>query len=331
MAFDPSTYLGLRPLLDEARRVSILTHIHPDGDGAGSALALTHFLRQRGLDARFILSSHLPPSLEFLNQDGREILLTDDAACSPFVRGSDLIFTVDSSAVNRMGPVETDVRQSKATRICIDHHLTHDDFWQINLIDQNACASGEMVHDLIESMGGPIDLPIAEALYVAIITDTGNFRFPRTSGKIHRMVARFLDLGVKPHVVYHQVHERHSHAAVRLLAAALLRIQYTAGNRLAWVEITRPLLAECRAFDEDTSDIIIQMLAVDGVEIALLLRQEAEGVTKVSWRSRPHLDVHALAKAHGGGGHRNAAGAVLDEPLESCSPRLVAEARAVLD
>jgi phosphoesterase RecJ-like protein len=329
MPFHRREYQQLEPLLREARAAAVLTHIHPDGDGVGSGLALARYLSQRGLDARFIITHPLPLSLQFLAPDGEAILYAGQAQ-SEFIRSCDLIFTVDNSSVSRLGPTEDDVRASKAKRVCIDHHLVRNDFWQVNIIDEEASATGEMIYDCIEELGGEIDRDTAAGIYVAIWTDTGGFRFPKTSGRVHRLVARLLDLGVLPHQVYGELNERQTTASMRLLAEALLRVHFEDGHRLAWVKITRALVAKCQAESEDTSDIMIHLLAIDGVDIALLFREESDTQTKISLRSKVDYDVNALARANGGGGHRNAAGAVVEEPLEACARRLVDDALALL-
>ena len=135
---------------------------------------------------------------------------------------------------------------------------------------------------------------------------------------------------MRPEQIYQQVHERNSPAFVRLMAEALLRVRFAAGGRLAWVELPASLIEACEGRQEDTSEAINQMLAIEGVEIGLLFREIDGDRTKVSLRSKPQHDVNALAAANGGGGHRNAAGAVVDEPLESCARRLVGEASALL-
>lgn len=329
MAFDHSNYTQLEEHLGEARRVAVVTHINPDGDGVGAGIALSRFLVARDLDARMITSSKLPVSLQFLDVHHPTIPY-NAATCSAFLREADLIFTVDNSSVSRLGPLEADVRAAQGTKICIDHHLVRNDFWNINIIDENACATGEMIYDLIKTLGGEVDRAMAEALYVSIMTDTGRFRFPKTNGRIHRIAAEFLELGVLPHRVHHEVHERNSPAYIRLMGEALLKIQFTAGGRLCWVELPSTLIDACDAHEEDTSEVIGQMLSIDGVEIGLLFRGGPDGHTKISLRSRPEHDVNALARANGGGGHRNAAGAVVHEPLERCASRVVADAASML-
>ncbi|MFQ5669938.1 MAG: bifunctional oligoribonuclease/PAP phosphatase NrnA [Acidobacteriota bacterium] len=329
MALDPSDYRQLLGFLDTARTAAILTHIHPDADGVGSGLALCRFLLDRGLDARFIISHSLPSSLQFLAEETKAYPYTPDL--SPYIQSSDLVFTVDNSSVSRLGPIEADVKSARGRTICIDHHMVRNEFWDVNLIDEQACATGEMIHDLIKELGGEIERATAQALYVAIWADTGGFRFPRTSGRIHRLVADLLDLGVEAHTVYSHLHEHHSVASIRLLAESLLHVQYVAGGRLAWIKLPLPLLSRYGADGEDSNDILTHMLSIDGVEIALLFRETDKGSTKVSLRSKPQHDINALARANGGGGHRNASGAVVDEPLDECSRRLVAAAKSILD
>ena len=329
MAFDSSEYAQLEKHLARARRVAVVTHIHPDGDGVGSGIALSRFLTARGLDTRFITSSALSHSLRFLDPHHPTIPY-EAATCAAFLREADLIFTVDNSSVSRLGPLEADVRAASGTTICIDHHLVRNDFWKINIIDESACATGEMIYDLIKALDGVVDVEMAEAMYVSLVTDTGHFRFPKTDGRIHRMAAEFLEAGVSPHRVYREVYERNSPAFIRLMGEALLNVQFAAGGRLSWVELPGALIDACNAHDEDTAEVINQMLSIDGVEIGLLFRCARDGQTKISLRSKPQHDVNALAQANGGGGHRNAAGAVVNEPLESCASRVVAAALSIL-
>ena len=126
------------------------------------------------------------------------------------------------------------------------------------------------------------------------------------------------------------MHERNSPALIRLTGEALRDLKFTAGGRICWVELPSTLLDACDGHEEDTSEVISQMLSIDGVEIGLLFRGAPDGSTKISLRSKPEHDVNALARANGGGGHRNASGAVVQEPLESCASRVVADAVSTL-
>lgn len=329
MAFESSEYRKIRTHLDRARNAAVVTHLSPDGDGVGSGIALSRFLVSLGLDTRFIIDSGLPTGLQFLDVHHPTIPF-EPSTCSAFLREADLLFTVDNSSVSRLGDLEPDVRASRAMKICIDHHLVRNEFWNLNLIDEDACATGEMIYDLIRELDGTVDRETAEALYVAIATDTGRFRFPKTDGRIHRLAAEFLELGVRPEYIYQQVHERNSPAFIRLMGEALLQLRFTAGGRICWVELPASLIDACDAHNEDTSEVINHMLSVEGVEIGLLFRGSADGRTKISLRSKPGHDVNVLARANDGGGHRNAAGAVVEEPLEACARRVVADAVAML-
>jgi bifunctional oligoribonuclease and PAP phosphatase NrnA len=329
MPFDRNEYRRLEPLLGRARSAALLTHVNPDGDGVGSSLALARYLRGRGIDARFMTNRPIPAALRFLAPNG-DAIPWSDGGCEAFVRRADLVFTLDNSSVERLGPFEPAVRASSAPRICIDHHLVREPFWSLNLVDEEATATGEMVHDCIRALGGTLDLAMAEPLYVAIWTDTGGFRFSKTGGRIHRVVADLLDRGVKPNEVYHHLFEQNTPGYIRLLGTALAQARISADGRLAWVELPHGLFVECGAEDEDTSDIVNHLLSIAGVEIGLLFRGLADGSTKISLRSRSPHDVNLIAMAHGGGGHRNAAGAVVAKPVAESARLLVAEATAAL-
>ncbi len=305
---------------DEARaasgRIILATHVNADGDGLGSQAGLWHFLKHRGHDAHMINTDTVPERYGFI--DGVEsIAVYDQKRHRDMIRGAHLFIVLDNSSPERLGTLLPDVRESTAFRICIDHHVTVDPFWQLNCIDTDAAASGQLVYEAIKALGGAITAPIAIALYAAFVTDTGHFRFPKTTPHVHRIIAELMEAGaINPQRIYRAIYEGHSRALSRIVGHALSDAHYDYGGRFAWARLTRRQLEECGGFEEDTGDLVNMLLAVKGVEAAALFKEMPEGLTKVSLRSLGDVDVNLLASRFGGGGHRNASGVLMTAPLE---------------
>lgn len=319
----------LRPLLKTARTAALCTHIDPDGDGIGAEICLLGYLRELGIEARVINTEPLPARYRFLDPGGA-VEVYDGARHDAFLRGADLLFMLDNSAVTRLGPLEPGVRASRATTICIDHHDVLEPFWKINIIDRQACATGELVFQIIKALGGRLDRLSAQAAYVSMVTDTGYFRFSKTSPRCHEAAAEMLAAGVEPPLVYQEVFERNSQALVRLGGTALAGLRVEEGGRLAWISLTRDQIAACEAESEDTSDIINELLTIDGVRLAVLFKELSGDRTKLSFRSKGDLDVNRLAARFGGGGHTNAAGAVVKGALGGTIDRILGPCRELL-
>jgi phosphoesterase RecJ-like protein len=300
----------LRPLLDAARTAALTTHVSPDGDGIGAEICLHSYLVSRGIEARILNTEPLPPRYRFLDARGA-VEAFDPSRHDAFVRSADLIFMLDNSAVSRLGPLEEATRGSRATTICIDHHNVVEPFWNVNIVDPESSATGELVFQIIKALGGVPDLTAAQAAYVSLVTDTGYFRFNKTSPRAHLAAAEMIERGVSPPHVYEQVFERASAALVRLGGVALAGLRLEEEGRLAWITLSHRQVVECGAEQEDTSDIVNGLLTIDGVRIAALLKELPGGRVKLSFRSKGSLDVNRVAQGFGGGGHTNAAGAVV--------------------
>ncbi|HEV8701685.1 MAG TPA: bifunctional oligoribonuclease/PAP phosphatase NrnA [Candidatus Polarisedimenticolia bacterium] len=305
----------LKPLVDRARSAALTTHITPDGDGIGAEICLARYLKARGIEARIINTDPLAAKYRFLDPDGT-VEVFDAAKHDAFLRGADLIVMLDNSAVSRLGPLEPAVRASSATTVCIDHHNVVEPFWKVNVIDSDACATGELVFQIIKMLGGEVDPIGAQAAYTSLVTDTGYFRFSKTSPRCHEAAAEMLAAGVSPPAVYAEVYERNTPALLRLAGVALADLRQEEGGRMAWITLTREQVAHCQAQLEDTSDIVNDLLTIDGTRLAVLFKEIDGGRVKLSFRSKGPLDVNRLASRFGGGGHTNASGAIVPGTLE---------------
>jgi len=318
-----------RAALARSAKTLLTTHQSPDGDGLGSEMALASYLRTIGKSPLILNPDETPERYRFLDPSG-EIKVFDASTGPGLLRSCDLIVTLDNSSLHRLGPMEQAVREARVATLCIDHHSTTDPFWAINLIDETACATGEMIYDLIRELGGALDGRSAVALYTAILTDTGGFRFSKTSPRTHRITAVLLAAGVDPSSVYEQVYEQQPEGFIRLMGVALAGFRLEAEGRLGWIALTRRQMIECNAEQVDTSEIVNHLFAIRGVKVCLLFKELADGKVKISLRSKGSIDIHRVAVSHGGGGHQNASGAVVEGPLESAIPRIIADARALL-
>jgi nanoRNase/pAp phosphatase (c-di-AMP/oligoRNAs hydrolase) len=214
----------LKPLLEKARTVALCTHVNPDGDGIGAEICLHRYLRSTSVESKIINTEGLPLRYRFLDPDGA-VEVYDAQRHAEFLRSADLVFMLDNSSVTRLGALEAPVRASRATTVCIDHHDVVDPFWTINIVDEDASATGELVFQIIKALGGAIDMEGAQAAYVSLVTDTGYFRFSKTSPRSHEAAAEMLALGVRPPRVFQEVYERNSAALVKLGGVALTTLQ----------------------------------------------------------------------------------------------------------
>jgi phosphoesterase RecJ-like protein len=319
----------LKPLLAAKRHAALCTHVNPDGDGIGAEICLHRYLRSIQVESRILNTEALPPRYRFLDPSGSvEVYAADRHA--EFLRDADLIFMLDNSSVSRLGALEEAVRGSRATTVCIDHHDLVEPFWKVNIVDQEASATGELVFQIVRALGGEVDAEGAQAAYVSLVTDTGYFRFSKTSPRSHEAAAEMLALGVRPPLIYQEVYERNSEALVRLTGVALSTLRTEESGRLAWIRVTHEEVVRCGAGREDLSDVVNGLLAIDGVRIAVMLKDLGGGRIKLSFRSKESIDVNRIAARFGGGGHRNAAGAVIAGSLDEAIDGVLAPCREAL-
>lgn len=319
----------VKGLIASKQRFVLVTHINADGDGLGAQFALARFLRRHGKDVRVINNDPLPRQFAFLAK-GDEPEVFEPSRHGKALGEADVIVILDNSSANRLAALRDAVMQSRAVRVCIDHHPTPDTQWDVMVIDEAACATGEMIYRLIREVDGDVDPSEAQPIYVSIVTDTGNFRFSNTTPKVLLAAADLLSKGVNVPTVYQEIFERNALSFVKLLGTALASIRLEESGRLGYIVLTREMMKICGADGEDTSDIINGILTIDGTRLAILFKELEDGRTKVSLRSKGSLDVNRLASEFGGGGHRNASGIVMPVPLPRAVDTILPKARALM-
>lgn len=302
----------------------ITTHVNPDGDGIGSEVGLYRFLQDLNKSVRIVNSSCTPRKYQFLDPQ-QEIMLFDPAKpCLPLLN-AEVIFILDISRWERLGPMREAIQHHRALKICIDHHPICGDFADVNLVCEDACASGELVLDLLTFMEGTLTARIAEALYSAIITDTGVFRFPNTNERTLRAAARLLETGINASSIYEQIYERCTPQRVKLLGMAMFNLEYLHSGQLAWTVITQEMLRQMAVEPEEVEGFVDMARGIRNVLASLLFLELPDGTVKVSLRSKDDVDVNRFASRFGGGGHRHASGVLLNGPIDKAVDLIISQ------
>ena len=310
--------------LRQADKLLLTTHENPDGDALGSLLATHQILTLLGKDVlMFMAADEFPLPAEYRHMDFTGVLNDppDD------VSERTVVF-LDCGNIDRM-PVDF-LQQGDLHILNIDHHHDNTRFGTVNLVVPDASCTAEIVFRISKELGVEITPPIGEALYVALVTDTGRFMYENTTPEAHRMAAELIELGVDVHSVYRRLYEDLPFGRLQLLARALGRVSRHDDGALTVTYLTREDYEQTGSLETDSEGIVDHIRAVEGTAVAALVRDllsdERAGVRKVSLRSTDgRVDVSRIARGHGGGGHRQAAGFSTELPVEELVERLRVE------
>jgi phosphoesterase RecJ-like protein len=295
-------------------RFLVTTHENPDGDALGSMLAMALALEQLGKDAQTLLvgDAPIPGEYGFMKLEGLLRRVPPDA-------DQRILVAVDCANESRLGP-DPEVLQLSPTVLNIDHHHDNTRFGDVNVIDSSASSTGELLRDLFAELDVKLTPGIAEALYIAVVTDTGRFQYTNTTPKALRLAAELVEAGADLHRIFQGVYESVQFAKLKLLARALERAQVYEGGRLVVSYLLRDDFHEVGAAEPYSEGIIDYLRAVEGADMAALIREPPRStgpLRRVSLRaSHDELDVSAIARKSGGGGHRQAAGFSSDASIE---------------
>lgn len=247
-------------------------------------------------------------------------------------RGADpgLAFFFDSGNIERSGEGVKHIA-NHATIVNIDHHTSNSKFGDLNIIDPDASAVGQMVMQMLDQFGWPITPTIATNLYVALMTDTGGFRHENTTPQALRDASRFADLGAKPGEIATMVYKMRPVTTLKLSGLALATMRVELDGRLAWAKVTRAMLREAGAVMAESEGIIDSLNSIAGLDVTILFKEVKSDLTKISVRSRHNVDSAELCGQFGGGGHPRAAGAEIAKPLDEAITGVLAAAKEAIN
>ncbi len=299
-----------------ARGIVLCAHRHPDGDGIGSQMALFHALKDSGKRVFLHNRDGVPRMYRFIS--GTEHVSQGES----FTPDSevDLIICLDSANIERIG-MSPSFFEGR-TLLNIDHHMHNTRFGHHNLIAPEACATGEIIHELIERLKLPLSVEAAMAVFMAILTDTCSFRMSTANANVHKLAADLIEAGADPWRISTGVYESYSRARLDLLSLSLRTLQIRDGGRSAWLFVDHDMRRRTNTKYEDSEGFIEYARSLESVEIAVFISPETEREWKVSFRNKTVVDVSNLAARLGGGGHSYAAACILRGTLEEVRQRV---------
>lgn len=299
---------GCRRVCDELRRhqhIALTSHVRPDGDSLGSALALAWALQALGKDARVVMRDRAPVPLdEFPGVDEIEV-----AATVPETTEAVVVLECGDLARTGLDGLE------RYHIVNVDHHPGNTGFGAVQWFDGSAAACGELVFEIITELGVPLTPDMATQLLVAIVTDTGSYRYAGVSPRTFTISARLLEAGADPVAVARKLYDGNTLGRLRLQGAVLQSMELVDAGRVASLHLDLPTMAASGADPEDTDGLINQPLSVKAIQAVVFFKQAEGGQYRVSLRSKGDIDVGKVARSFGGGGHKNAAGCTLSGPL----------------
>ena len=317
----PDAKTEIRDAILTRQRFLITSHARPDGDSIGSQLAMAYALEALGKDVRLVNADPAPQHyMEFPGLDRIEIARSVERS------DADAVIVMESGDLKRTG---VDGLEGRFT-INIDHHQGNTFYGSLNWVDESAAACGEMVFDLIETLGVPLTIEIATHVYLAILTDTGSFHYSNITPKTFDVCRQLVSAGVSPAAMARRVFDQNSFGKLRLIGALLAEMDLLADGRLAAMYLNDDIMNATGTTYNDTEGLINLPLTAREIQAVVFFKLGADGDIHVSMRSKYDVDVRAIAARHGGGGHKNAAGFKLKGPLSAVRDGILRELDAAI-
>lgn len=312
---------AVQQLLSTPKKIAIIPHRNPDGDAMGSTLGLYHFLLKNNHHPVVVSPNEFPDFLAWMpGSETVKVFEKDKKNCTKILEEADLIFTLDFNALHRVGEMENVLNKLKSPFIMIDHHQSPDDYATVTYSDVAFGSTCEMLHNFISALGKKtdIDKTIGTCIYTGILTDSGSFRFPKTTGTTHRIIADLIDLGVENSEIPTLLYDNSSYERLQLLGRALQNMKILADNKTTYTTLTQAELDNFNHVKGDTEGIVNYGLSIKGIVFtAIFIENADEKIIKISFRSQGDFDVNLFARDYfNGGGHKNAAGGKSELSME---------------
>jgi len=309
-------------VLQKNNNILITSHVNLDGDGIGSELAFYFILKKLNKNPIILNQDRLPKIYDFLPGSDKVHYLGDNCIDTKSI---DVGIVLDCSNVKRIGKTY-EVFKNIKTIINIDHHKSNENYGNLNYINSSASSVGEIIYEYINFIDlDLLDEKISTCLFAAIITDTGSFRYSNVSSKTFKVVSDLTSKGIKPYLIANNIYNRNTYSGLKLLGEALSTLEVDDSNYVSWLTITRKMLNNAKANDEEVEGIIDVATTLNNVEISILFRETEDNKIKVSFRSKGNFDVNKFAGKFKGGGHPNAAGCLCSGKLHEIKEKILSE------
>lgn len=320
-----SKFKEIKNRIEKSKQITITTHGNPDGDAIGSALSMYHYIKLFDKKVKIIIHDDVPHNFKFL--EGAEHFEIYNADIhNNFILNSDLLFIVDLNDPKRTKSPAEILIKTQAFKIIIDHHYAPELFADLSIIETDASSTGELIYKLIKSdVSKRINKEIADALYSAILTDTGSFRFPRTDGETHRIIADLIDIGSDPVNLYENIYNIRPFKSVKLLGEAFAGMELHFDGKLCIMALEKEHFERANAGEEDVEDIVENFLTIKGVKVGVLISDSlTTQEVRISFRSKDDISIRDIAMQFDGGGHKHAAGArVYNTAIDEVKHRVI--------
>ena len=311
----------IKSLLTQPKKIAITTHQKPDADAMGSSLALKQYLEKKGHDVTVVVPTDYAPFLNWMSGNDEVIIYseTKHEEITSIFQTAKIIFTLDFNSLSRINELGDIVKNSNATKILVDHHQQPEGFEDIAYWDDKKAATAELIYELINDLGETalIDEKIGECIYAGIMTDTGSFRFPSTTKRVHEIIGNLIACGVDNAKVHRLIYDTGSEDKLRFTGYAISeKLVVKRDLKTAYISITEEELKRFNSKTGDTEGLVNYALSIDGIVFACLFTDRG-GIIKISFRSIGEFNVNKFARDHfDGGGHNNAAGGATHISLE---------------
>lgn len=313
--------------LEASKKVLVTTHIRPDGDALGSAVAMMLALRRKGIAHELLLLSHWPTKYAFLRE---QLAISHHDAEKAWpgkldLKSFDALLVVDTGTWSQLPGLQESLKDFVGRKLIIDHHRTQESWADLKLVDTAAGAAGEIVAELLDAWGIALDQEIATALFIAVTTDTGWFQFSNTRPQTLRLAARLLEAGVDMDGIYKRLYQAERHERVHLQTRAMQSLELLCGGKLAVMTLRKGDFHDTKANVPDTENLINIPMQIGSVEVSMLITEPIDfGPTRISLRSKGAVDVAKFAERFGGGGHARASGLKLEKDVAASHDEVVA-------
>ena len=302
-------------LINSSKNILLSTHINPDGDGLGSQLALTNYLKIKNKNYKIFNPSLVPDDLSYLN-DNEKFNLYSKSIHEKEIKNFDLAIILDIGAFHRLGDLANELLNSEIKIISIDHHPHKEEhFFDEFIHDTSVSSTGYLIYEFLK-FKNVLNIESGNGLYLAIVTDTGSFSYSNTDAKTHSMASHLIELGVNTVDIHKKVYQSVPYEKLKLMGKVLQNINFNLNGKLAWFIIDQETLKSSNSNIEHLGGFTDTIRSIKGVEVAVMLHEYSKFKTRINFRSKGNVKIHKLAQRFGGGGHPFASGAMTNQSLK---------------